>query len=239
MAPEPPQTQREAAIARLRDTLADAAGLYAASPDHRSIAVKTALIAARKFIEELALEGVDELRKRQLMTPLSDLTIALGDRDRGIASPLLEPESVSGHHRDSLRREHTKGSAAAVVSILLDCGLGSEEAAKYVAKWLRNAGIKKLDKGRRELDWRTVAGWRYQIMKAVRTAPPDDVSSPEWEQQVDKDFAAGLSMAAVTYRVIMRIGSAEGYPQGLDSPALARACCDRFLAGLRRLEHGS
>src|SRR5262249_12510636 len=131
--------------------LANAIQGHTVSPEDRRAAI-AALSTVREFVE--GLEGVDEMRKQQLVRPLIVLDAVL----RG-----TPPPPVGGRPPDPAGRERMRGAAAAVMSMLIDVGFGRKEAAKLVAKELGRGGV--VLRGRRG-DWSTVAAWRDQMNKA-------------------------------------------------------------------------
>jgi hypothetical protein len=157
-------------VDRLRAALGAASSAYRSSPRE---AVRAALKAAYVFLEDVGLDGLDPMRKDELLTPLFALVAALEDLDRNQTSPILEAKPAVGHPRDPHGREVVKGAAGATMELLMTVGrLPREEAAKRVARKLREQGI-ALD-GRRELNWRTVASWRHEL----KHVPMRDVTGP-------------------------------------------------------------
>jgi hypothetical protein len=160
-----------APVDKLRHVLAAAGGLYAASlssPHHRRAAVMHALNAVYAFLQQVGFDGVDELSRSSMLTPVGALALALADLERGVVSPLLEPRPVPGRPPDLHSRRMVKGAAAAAVTLMMEVGFERKDAAKRIARALRAFDV-KLD-GNRQLDWHTVASWRVQ----VKAAPADD-----------------------------------------------------------------
>jgi hypothetical protein len=206
----PDQLARHAAAAeQLRKNLNMAGRIYAApeSPDHRRMAVRAAVNAVLAFLE-VALADDHELLRAQMFTPLNAIAVALGELDRGLTSPLFEPARVLGHPPAPHGREMTKGGAAAAMSLLMEVGHSREEAATRVARQLVALGVKL--EGNRQLNWRTVASWRDQVMKAgpvrddtgmyatyclglANWAPPDGLDKEARVRYVDEMLRFGLS----------------------------------------------
>lgn len=156
-----PDPTLAAAVVRLCDMLARAGEVRARRPDMRRRAAIFAVNAVVKFVMR-----IDKQRAPGLMASLLDVWEALVDLERGVVPPLFKLQSRRSRRRNSSDREMMKGAAAAAMSLMMDAGLGREEAARRVANELRHSGVKL--GGRRQLDGGTVASWRDQAKAAVQ-----------------------------------------------------------------------
>jgi len=119
----------------------------------------------------IALDCVIEFLIRILpqdgsLSPIIKLRNALGDLDRGVTAQMFRAKR---HNRsDPTGRIVVKSAATVTMSRLMETGLARMEAAQRVAACLRRGGMLLGDRRSKE-DWRTVAAWRDQAVKATKS----------------------------------------------------------------------
>jgi hypothetical protein len=119
----------------------------------------------------IALDYVIEFLIRILpfdgsLSPIMKLRNALGDLDRGVTVPMLRAGRHNGS--DPTGRMAVKSAAAVTMSRLMETGLDRMEAAQRVAAYLCRGGMLLGDRRSTE-NWRTVAAWRDQAVKATKS----------------------------------------------------------------------
>jgi hypothetical protein len=77
-----------------------------------------------------------------------------------------------GSRSDPSGRTVLKGAAAATMSLLMETKVPREQAARRVAAQLKRGGITFGD-SRHSEPWQTVAGWRAQAVKAIKSKSED------------------------------------------------------------------
>jgi hypothetical protein len=100
------------------------------------------------------------------LSPIIKLRNALLDLNRGVTAAMLRARWHNGS--DPTGRMAVKSAAAVTMSRLMETGLVRMEAAQRVAACLRRGGMLLGDRRSRE-DWRAVAAWRGQAVKATKS----------------------------------------------------------------------
>jgi hypothetical protein len=122
---------------------------------------------------------ITRLSKRDgLQTPLLKLSSALYDVDRGVVVPMLQAEQRT--NSDPCGRTMLKGVAAATMSLLMKTGVPRIDAARQVANQLYRGGMTFGDRRTSE-PWRSVAAWRDQAIKAIKSKSVDNVLAEAYE----------------------------------------------------------
>jgi hypothetical protein len=113
-----------------------------------------------------AIEHFDFLGvSRDALAPLVEIELAFEECERGLLHPLFEPDEKPGRPRRSWALVQQQRYAALAMEALIRAGERREQAAKKVAKILKQIGYKFPPKSKAE--WRTVAEWRNEIRRIL------------------------------------------------------------------------
>jgi hypothetical protein len=124
----------------------------------RDMRRKAAILAVNAFSQFVMY--IDKRRTPGLIASLLEVSTALLDLERDVAPPLFKLKPSRSRRPEPSERQTMKGAAEAAMSLMMEAGVGREEAARRVADEHRRDGVKL--GGNRHLDSGTVASWRDQ-----------------------------------------------------------------------------
>jgi hypothetical protein len=105
------------------------------------------------------INSIPNFESDNLALTLTQLMAALHDLESGTVSPMLTPTKINNRKPQSSFRKEIRAAVIFVIDDLIHHGMPLDEAAKFAALLLKQAGVPI--KGRREVpDWRTIIGWR-------------------------------------------------------------------------------
>lgn len=130
--------------------------------------VREGCITAINAVENYLADRGVELRLR---APVSAVTAALLDAERGARNRLLTPSRVSNRPPRNLTSHVVKAWAAAAMTLLIEAGDSKETAARTVANAMNRWPVVIDGKPAREYSWKQVDKWRDYIREGNHLDP--------------------------------------------------------------------
>ena len=166
----------------------------------RAIAYQTLWLMGMMVIRPL-VHRLAETNELHLIYPIANLYLALRQLDHGRVHPLLHPSRQSGRPAESGASYRVRGAAAAAMTVLMEQGgQSAEAAARTIARWLDKKGIQQ--PSGKPIEWITVSAWRKKLMRKISVLKADlspdqlDVEKkPARHKDVDVYFGARLAIS--------------------------------------------
>jgi len=115
---------------------------------------------------QVAIQHFDALGvSRDLFYPLLEIQTAFEEGERGLRHPLFEPDEKPGRPRRRWAQEQQRRYAAIAMEALIRAGERREQAAKKVARVLKQVGYKFPTDSKAE--WKTVAEMRDEVRRSL------------------------------------------------------------------------
>jgi hypothetical protein len=134
---------------------------FRAISEQKTTARDRALDALQVAIEHFEVLGVS----REALAPLLEIGDAFCEGERGLLHPLFEPDAKPGRPRRFEAEVQQQRCAALAMEAFMRAGERREQAAKKVAKVLKDIGYKFPPNSKAE--WRTVAEIRDSINRTL------------------------------------------------------------------------
>jgi hypothetical protein len=122
--------------------------------------------ALHRAIEHFDFLGVS----REALAPLVEIEVAFQEGERGLLHPLFEPNKKQGRRRRPWALVQQQRFAALAMEALIRAGESKEQAAKRVAKVLKQIGYEFPANSKAE--WKTVAEIRDEISRSLAGKGP-------------------------------------------------------------------
>jgi hypothetical protein len=132
------------------------------------------------------------------LAPVSVLSLALQGLDEGVVTPLLRPRPISNKPPASHIRRHFRGICQSDMMFLMSRGANKEDAARFVAGVLRQAGVQVKGKKTNTAPWEALVGWLAEKSRDSKEAElqrgisqsvyPDNLALPDAKAAVRKSL---------------------------------------------------